>query len=52
MKILNDANNIVAANVKIERPLEYLSNSWETLEISLINCEINFPRKLSYLRSR
>ena len=28
-------------DVKIAVPLEYLSNFWRTLEISLINCEIN-----------
>ena len=27
--------------VKIMVPLKYLSNSWRTLEIPLINCEIN-----------
>ena len=28
-------------NVKIMVPLKYLSNFWRTLEMSLINCEIN-----------
>ena len=28
-------------NVKIRMPSKYLSNFWRTLEISLINCEIN-----------
>ena len=28
-------------NVEIIVPLKYLSNFWRTLEISLINCEIN-----------
>ena len=28
-------------DVQIAVPLEYLSNFWRTLEISLINCEIN-----------
>ena len=28
-------------NVKIAVPLKYLSNFWRTLEIPLINCEIN-----------
>ena len=27
--------------VKIMVPLKYLSNFWRTLEMSLINCEIN-----------
>ena len=29
-------------NVEIIVPLKYLSNFWRTLEMSLINCEINF----------
>ena len=29
-------------NVKIRLPLEYLTRFWRTLEIPLINCEINF----------
>ena len=29
-------------NVQIGVPLKYLSNFWRTLEIPLINCEINF----------
>ena len=28
-------------NVEIMVPLKYLSNFWRTLELSLINCEIN-----------
>ena len=28
-------------NVEIMVPLKYLSNFWRTLEMSLINCEIN-----------
>ena len=28
-------------NVEIAVPLKYLSNFWRTLEIPLINCEIN-----------
>ena len=28
-------------NVEIMVPLKYLSNFWRTLEIPLINCEIN-----------
>ena len=30
-----------AKNVEIMAPLKYLSNFWRTLEMSLINCEIN-----------
>ena len=29
-------------NVKIRVPLKYLSNFWRTLEVPLINYEINF----------
>ena len=28
-------------NVEIMAPLKYLSNFWRTLEMSLINCEVN-----------
>ena len=28
-------------NVKIMVPLKYLSNFWRTLEMPLINCEVN-----------
>ena len=28
-------------NVEIAVPLRYLSNFWRTLEISLVNCEVN-----------
>ena len=28
-------------DVKIEVPIKYLSNFWRTLEVPLINCEIN-----------
>ena len=31
----------ITKNVKIAVPLKYLSNFWRTLEIPLINCEIN-----------
>ena len=30
-----------AKNFEIMVPLQYLSNSWRTLEMSLITCEIN-----------
>ena len=29
-------------NVKIAVPSQYLTNFWKTLEMTLINCEINF----------
>ena len=34
-------------NVEITVPLKYLSNFWRTLEIPLINCEINLDLKWS-----
>ena len=33
-------NNVRIDNVEIMIPLKYLSNFWRTLEISVINCEI------------
>ena len=44
-------------NVNIRVPLTYLCNFWRTLEMPLINCEINLILKLfyngcSYYRSR
>ena len=37
----NTPDNDNIKNVEIEVPLKYLSNFWRTLEIPLINCEIN-----------
>ena len=34
-------NNDNTKDVKIIVPLKYLSNFWRTLEIPLINCEVN-----------
>ena len=34
-------NNGRIDNVEIMVPLKYLSNFWRTLEMSLINCEVN-----------
>ena len=39
-----------AKDVKIAVSLKYLSNFWRTLEMSLINCEINLI--LSYFFSK
>ena len=30
-------------------PLKYLSNFWKTLEIPLINCEINLTKFFMYI---
>ena len=35
-------NNGRTDNVEIIFPLKYLSNFWRTLEMPLINCEVNF----------
>ena len=39
-KITGQTNNDGIINVEIMVPLKYLSNFWRTLEMSLINCEI------------
>ena len=39
-KITGQTNNDGIINVEIMVPLKYLSNFWRTLEIPLINCEI------------
>ena len=36
-------NNGNTKDVEIIVPLKYLSNFWKTLEVSLINCEVNLP---------
>ena len=40
-KIAGRIGNDDTKNVKIRVPLKYLSNFWRTLEVPLINCEIN-----------
>ena len=32
---------VIQKNVEILVPLKYLSNFWRTLEMKLINCEVN-----------
>ena len=39
-KITGQTNNNETINVKIMVPLKYLSNFWRTLEMPLINCEV------------
>ena len=41
-------NNGRIDNVEVMAPLKYLSNFWRTLEMPLINCEVNLY--LSYLQ--
>ena len=40
-KITGQTDNNGRINVEIMVPLKYLSNFWRTLEMSLINCEVN-----------
>ena len=40
-KITGQTNDDGIINVEIMVPLKYLSNFWRTLEMSLINCEVN-----------
>ena len=40
-KFLDNTNNAGITNAKIAAPLKYLSNSWRTLEMPLINCGVN-----------
>ena len=41
-KITGQTNDDGIINVEIMVPLKYLSNFWRTLEMSLINCEVEF----------
>ena len=41
VKLTGQTGNNGTKNVKIMVPLKYLSSFWRTLEMSLINCEIN-----------
>ena len=36
-----EGNNVEKVDVEITVPLKYLSNSWRTLDIPLINCEVS-----------
>ena len=40
-KVTGQTGNDGTKDVQIMVPLKYLSNFWRTLEMSLINCEIN-----------
>ena len=40
-KIADRTGNDGTKNVKVRVPLKYLSNFWRTLEMLLINCEVN-----------
>ena len=40
-KITDHTNDNGIINIEIMVPLKYLSNFWRTLEMPLINCEIN-----------
>ena len=41
LKITPQKGNCSTKDVKMILPLKYLSNFWRTLEMTLINCEIN-----------
>ena len=41
-KITGQTNDDGRINVEIMVPLKYLSNIWRTLEMPLINCEVEF----------
>ena len=41
VKMTDQTGNDGTINVEIMVPLKYLSNFWRTLEMSLINCEVN-----------
>ena len=41
-KITGHTGDAGTKNVEIMVPLKYLSNFWRTLEMPLINCEVNF----------
>ena len=41
VKMTGQTRNDGTKSVEIMVPLKYLSNFWRTLEITLINCEIN-----------
>ena len=41
-KITGQTRNVGTKDVQIIVALKYLSNFWRTLEMPLINCEINF----------
>ena len=40
-RVTGQANNDGTKYVKIAVPLKYISNFWRTLEMPLINCQIN-----------
>ena len=41
VKMIGQTGDIGTRNVEIMAPLKYLSNFWRTLEMPLINCEVN-----------
>ena len=46
-KITAQTGNNGTKNIEIMVPLKYLSNFWRTLEMPLINCEVNFTLRWS-----
>ena len=43
-----DGNNLILKNATITVPLKYLSNFWQSFEMSLINCKVIF--KLRWMK--
>ena len=44
LKVTGPTGNNGTKDVQIMVPLQYLSNFWRTLEMPLINCEINISQ--------
>ena len=45
--IIGETGDDGTKNVELMAPLIYLSKTWRTIEMPLINCEINLDLKLS-----
>ena len=43
-------NNLTKNDVKVVVPLKHLSNFWRSLNIPLINCEVELIQKMQYLK--
>ena len=48
-RLKNNTNNANIVNAEIAVPLKYFSSFWKTVEIPLINCEINLMLTLCHL---
>ena len=43
-------NNLTKDDVKVVVQLKHLSNFWRSLNIPLINCEVELIQKMQYLK--